>query len=138
MNYFYIILFILLAILGYYLVNYFLKSYHSKKTEFVENNEYKNEPKKMGKVFLFYTTWCPHCKPTLKKFDDIYSKFNDDRFLLDFIKVDCDKETDLASEYKVKEYPTIIMELDGKRFIYDTNLEESTFLKFSNAVIESL
>lgn len=138
MNYFYIILFILLVAFGYYLVTYYLKTYKSKKTEFVENNEYKNTQTKSGKAFLFYTTWCPHCKPTIKKWDEIYSKFNDDRFQLNFVKVDCDKQPDIASKYGVKEYPTIMIEIEGKKFIYDTNLEESTFIKFSNAVIDSL
>lgn len=138
MNYFYIILFILLLALGYYLVTYYLKSHNTDKKKFIENNEYENIKKKTGNVYLFYTTWCPHCKTTIEKWDDINNKFSDERFKLNFMKIDCEKQPGLASKYNITEYPTIIMIIDGKKFIYDTNLEENTFIQFSNAVIESL
>ena len=138
MNYFYIFLLILFVGLGYYAVNYYIKKYNKKSKDFIENNEFKNTKKKLGDVYFFYTTWCPHSRTSMKVWDNLVSKYKDDNFKLNFIKVDCDKETDIASEYNIKEYPSIIMEINKKRFVYDTNLEETTFIKFSNAVYESL
>ena len=40
----------------------------------------------------------------------------------------------MASKYNIKEYPTIILEKDGKKIVFDANLTEQSFIKFVKAV----
>ena len=53
---------------------------------------------------------------------------------MNYIKVDCEKEKNLATSYDIKEYPTIILEKDGKKIVFDAELSEASFLKFMKAV----
>ena len=44
----------------------------------------------------------------------------------------------MASDYNIKEYPTIILVINDKRYVYDANLSELTLYKFLEAVTNSL
>jgi thiol-disulfide isomerase/thioredoxin len=132
MNYFYIGLIILFLIIGVYYIRKYLKNYFDvMKNGFLENNEYNLRSKDTyADVYFFYASWCPHSKTAMKTFNDIKSKYNNPDFKLNFILVDAEKDKTLASEYSVKEYPTIYVNYNDKKYEYDANLTEETFMKF--------
>ena len=40
----------------------------------------------------------------------------------------------MATEFNIKEYPTIILVMNNKKYVYDANLSELTLNKFLQAV----
>ena len=66
---------------------------------------------KEGKVLLdFYANWCGQCKMLMPKVDELSNKLTDYKF----IKVDVDKEQEIAYEFNVTNLPTFIVLEDGK------------------------
>ena len=57
---------------------------------------------------------------------------------INFFDIDCENKNNklLVKEFKVKEYPTIILLLNDKKYIYDANLNKETLKKFILAVYE--
>lgn len=68
-------------------------------------------PRYLGrcKAILFETTWCKYCKQFDPEFNAASEQFGG---LMDFEKVDADKDKLLADQYGVKGYPTLVY-LDG-------------------------
>lgn len=70
------------------------------------------------KIMLFYATWCPHCERYLDsgKYDDLSKKFSE-KYNVEFLKYDYDKNKVLGDKYNISSFPTIIAEdKDGKVF----------------------
>lgn len=132
MNYFYIGLIILFLTIGIYYVRKYLKRYFDvMQNNFLENSEYNLEKKStFADVYFFYAEWCPHSKKSKKLFEEIKMKYNNPDFKLNFVVVDAEKDKSLASEYSIENYPTIYVNYNGKKFEYDANLTEETFMKF--------
>lgn len=101
--------------------------------KFVPNNEYIPKPKKY-ECLLFYTTWCPHCKKTLKDLETYKTSSPNENII--FTLVDCDKYPDQADYYQVDSYPTIIMVVDGKNYIFDSNFSKESMDKFVDMILK--
>ena len=72
----------------------------------VGTEDFRGESYK-GKTFiLFYAPWCGHCKRTMPEWDKLAAKYHGDRNIR-IIKVDCDKNPELARKFGVDSYPTI-------------------------------
>ena len=58
------------------------------------------------------------------------SKFH--QFNLNFVDINGDDEKNrkLLNTYNIKEYPTIILDHDDKKFIFDAKLDTETLMKF--------
>ncbi|MDO4499740.1 MAG: thioredoxin [Erysipelotrichaceae bacterium] len=72
-----------------------------------EFNEIKNEG---NLVIDFYADWCGPCKmlsPVLEKISADYPNVN-------FVKVNCDNDEELAMEFGVMSIPAVFMLKDGK------------------------
>ena len=136
MSIFYILIIFLFIILGTYLGYRFYKSILiTKDSKFIENDEFKKKNEKINAdILLFYTNWCPHCKETLKTWDTLRQINIDEDLNLNYVKIDCEKDKNTASQYDIKEYPTIILEKDGKKIVFDANLTEQSFIRFIQAV----
>ena len=131
MNYFYIGLIILFLGVGLYFVKKYYDDWKKTGDVFIENKEYQRKMKSdVADVYFFYATWCPHSKKSMKLYDKIKKSYNDPDFKLNFMTIDAEKQTDLASKYEVQNYPTIVVDYDGKKYHYDANLNEETFYKF--------
>jgi hypothetical protein len=126
---------IIFGIIGYNLYNNFYKKYNNKK--FITNNEFKSNTTSEVAVILFYVKWCKYSESTKKLWDVIKvdDKYKNDKFNITFIEVDCDTSNPLMDEYKIKEYPTIILVKNDKTYIYDANLREDTFDLFVNTIM---
>ncbi len=124
------IIFIIFGGVGYYL-------YNRKKNEFVSNDEYKStSTTKEGNLILFYVTWCPHSQEALNKWYGIKEKYKNSEYTIVFSETDCDKYSEVANNYNIKEYPTIILVKDSKNYEYDANLSEDTLELFINTVMK--
>lgn len=62
-------------------------------------------------VALFYADWCGHCKQFKPEFEEAMDKLNGQTDKngkkLRLVKVDCDAQKELASEYNISGYPTV-------------------------------
>ena len=125
-----IIVIIFFGGIGYY-------SYmRSLKSDFVYNDEYRtNIRSKEGELILFYVTWCPHSQDALTKWNVIKRKYNNLKHTISFSEIDCDKQSESAHKYNIKEYPTIILVKDSKNYEYDANLSEDSLYLFINTVM---
>ena len=103
----------------------------------IENNEFKSNTTTEVVVILFYVKWCKYSESTKKLWDVIKvgDKYSNNKFNITFIEVDCDTTNSLIDEYKIKEYPTIILVKNDKKYIYDANLREDTFDLFVNTIM---
>ena len=74
---------------------------------YIDNKEIATgEPEKEAQLLFFYTTWCPHCKnarPEWEKLREEYEGKPINNTRVFFRDVDCDKEEDVADQYKVEE-----------------------------------
>jgi thiol-disulfide isomerase/thioredoxin len=119
-----------MAGLTYYIyLNYIKKD----KKEFVPNEEYVDKAIKY-ECILFYTEWCPHCKKTISEWADYKNNFSDTR--AKFTLVDCDKNKDKAELYGIESYPTIVMVLDGKNYVFDSNFSKESMDKFVSTILK--
>jgi thiol-disulfide isomerase/thioredoxin len=119
---------LLLVCIGYYVYSRYFKT----DKQFVPNNEYIPEPKNF-ECILFYTSWCPHCKKTIKDWDE-YRRNNQNDYAI-FSEVDCDKQMDKAEMYEIDSYPTIIMMYKEKKYIFDSNFTKEAMDKFVSTIL---
>jgi thioredoxin-like negative regulator of GroEL len=116
-------------------IAYYLYS-RNFNNNFVYNDEYRNiNRSKEGRLILFYVNWCPHSKESLDKWNIIKNKYNNPNHTILFSEVDCEKDSEIANNYNIKEYPTIILVKDSKNYEYDANLSEDSLNLFINTVM---
>jgi thioredoxin-like negative regulator of GroEL len=109
------------------------------KNKFVTNNEFNLTKNTDSVLMLFYVDWCKYSKNTITTWDEITNNITDNKYnnkyKISFKKIDCDKEQELATMYKIKEYPTIILVNNDKKYIYDANLSKDTLDLFIDTVL---
>ncbi len=99
---------------------------HSPNKEIIKSDE-------TATIYYFYTEWCPYCKkarPEWDKFKDVYSKETINGYKLEFKEIDCDKDEETASKFKIEGYPTIKLIKDGKIIEYDAKPKFETLETF--------
>jgi len=97
------------------------------------NNEYiKND--KVGQLMLFYASWCPYSKTTLKQWYSYKENYNG-KYKLSFVEIDCDENTSLADKYNIDSYPTIILLKDEQKYIFDAEMNDETLTQFINTIM---
>ena len=130
-----VVLFIALAI-------YIYKEYVAPRMNpsYVANKEFVSEQDGGGDtdvadLYLFYTTWCPHCKttkPIWQKLKDQVGDAGVNGVKINFIEIDCDKDKDTANKFKVEGYPTIKMVHNNQIIEYDAKPNLETLNQFLN------
>ena len=73
-------------------------------------------------VYYFYTSWCPYAKkylPVWKKFKAKWNNKMSNGYRFKFHEVDCDLQKELASKYKILQYPTILRIKDKAVLSYE-------------------
>jgi thiol-disulfide isomerase/thioredoxin len=129
----YVILFlVILGSLIYYLYNKFIKK---DKKLFLPNYEFV-EDKLSGELILFFTTWCPHCKNTIDKWNIYRENYKLDH-KISFRQVDCEVNSNEASIYNIESYPTIILKVNNKKYEYDSDFSSETMDKFINTIMST-
>jgi len=120
------VIFIIIAVVGYR--QFMKKKKYNPNNEFIPNN-------KTGELMLFYAEWCPHSTIAKKKWYDYKEKY-DGNYAMSFTEIDCDKNTNLADSYNIDSYPTIILVVDGKKYIYDAEMNDETLTQFINTIMK--
>lgn len=113
----------------------------NKDVAFVENKEFLHKADTVDTTFFFFhTDWCPHCKDSMEVWNGIKKNPGFNKFKTAFVDIDCEAKENrsLVKKHNVKEYPTFILEADGKTFVYDANLKEDTLERFFISVYEKL
>lgn len=87
-------------------------------------NERLNLNGKEDKIIFidFFASWCGPCKAQDPIIEELKSKFEK---IVDFKKVDVNKDEELSDKYNVQEIPTLIIEKNGKllaRYVGVTNI----------------
>lgn len=79
-------------------------------------------------VVDFFATWCGPCKMFGPVFEEVATNMD-----INFVKIDVDKNSDIAREYGVMTIPTVILFKDGKevkrKVGFMSNDELTEFLK---------
>lgn len=135
----FIIIVVLIAIfLG---VAFFVyKSYVEPRlnAKYVPNDEFIEEEKEAD-IYLFYVTWCPHCKKALPIWNELKEQMNEQKigaYKVYFKEVDCEKDEEMAKSFKIEGYPTIKL-LKGDEVIeLDSNPSKEAILEFLNASLQ--
>ncbi len=105
--------------------------------KYVTNNEFTaDETPKSADIYLFYTTWCPHCKTAKPIWNDFKNEMSDktiNGYTLNFFEVDCDKDPDTSSKFNVKGFPTIKLANGNQIIEYDAKPNKSNLIEFVNS-----
>ena len=137
MNTIVILVGILLGIASYFMIRSFLKrKKDQERRNFIENSEHELYNKSEAELYLFSVDWCPHCKDTKLVWDKYTTSYESSKYEITFIEVDCDHRENLAKEFKIEEYPTIVMVKNGKKYYYDANIKKETLDKFIDTIME--
>jgi thiol-disulfide isomerase/thioredoxin len=134
-----IILMIIIFLIFILAAIYTYKRYVSKKInpEYVANSEFvpegENKQSDVADLYFFYTTWCPHCKKSMPIWQSLKSEFDNKQFkgtTINFIEVDCDKDTALAEKFNIQGYPTIKLVKGNQVIEYDAKPSKDTLMEF--------
>ncbi len=138
MNFIYTIFLASLLTSGLVYMAYNIYLYSQKKTQnYIENNEFKDKNKKgTNNLLFFYADWCDHCQNSKPIWNQIQKDIDFQKFDLNFVDIDGENEKNskLLNHYNIKEYPTIILERNKKKYYFDANLEAETLMKFLTSV----
>lgn len=87
----------------------------------------------MVTLYMFSVEWCPHCKDAKPIWDDFVKEHTDKSFngkTVNFVRVDCDKDSALADKYGVSGYPTIKLDKGDSVIEYKSKPSNDTLLSF--------
>jgi thiol-disulfide isomerase/thioredoxin len=102
-------------------------------SEFVKEGEQRQAANSVADLYFFYTTWCPHCKKSMPIWQSLKSEFDNKEFkgtTINFIEVDCDKDTALAEKFNIQGYPTIKLVKGNQVIEYDAKPSKDTLMEF--------
>jgi thiol-disulfide isomerase/thioredoxin len=102
---------------------------------FASGMELRNESSDpdMVTLYMFAVEWCPHCKHAKPIWDE-FVKDNSSKMFngknVNFVLVDCDKDSALADKYGVSGYPTIKLDKGSEVIEYNSKPSSDTLLAF--------
>ena len=84
-------------------------------------------------LYFFGVEWCPHCKHAKPEWD-AFVKENEGKSFngkkVNFVNVDCDKDSALADKYDVSGYPTIKLDTGSDVIEFKSKPEKDALTKF--------
>ena len=139
-----VFVFIILLVTGVFLYKY-INSFKAPSSKYKENSDIisnSHSGTKSATVYFFYTTWCPYSLaaiPEWEKIVDKYTENNVNGYSINFIDVDCTKETveieNMINKYNIEGYPTIKMIKDDQVIDFDAKAKFENIEKFLVTVL---
>ena len=80
---------------------------------------------------MYYADWCPHCvaaKPEFRSVMKNSQKINGQN--IKYVMVDCEKNPEEAEKAGVEGFPTFILDINGKKEVYQGERTERGFEEF--------
>ena len=116
------------------------KRFATKNKKYVTNNEFNSQPKGIttADIYFFYTEWCPHCKTAKPIWADFKAQMAEKQvngITLNFIEVDCDKDTATSDKFNVKGFPTIKLMKGNQIIEYDAKPSVVNLIEFVNTTL---
>ena len=84
---------------------------------------------------LVYTEWCPHSKSAMPIWAKLKEEVGDGEVngvKINFLEIDADKNTEMATKFKVEGYPTIKLVSGNQIIEYDAKPDKDTLMQFLN------
>ena len=103
---------------------------------YIPNKEFiSNDSGNQIDIFYFYTLWCPYCKKAESEWIEFKTNIESNNiymtnYKINFYKIDCDKEVDLAKKYKITAYPTIKLVKNEKIYNYEAKPDHKNLMEF--------
>jgi len=104
---------------------------------YVHNKEFSTEGRapdtETADLYFFYTLWCPHCKKSKPIWEELKAQVGNNPvngIKVNFIEVDCEKDSATAEKFKVEGYPTIKMVKGNQIIEYDAKPSLDTLNQF--------
>lgn len=94
-------------------------------------NDHPNE--EVVTLYFFGVEWCPHCKHAKPEWDSFVEENKNKTFngkKVNFVNVDCDKDSSLADKYDVSGYPTIKLDTGSNVIEFKSKPEKSALTEF--------
>lgn len=138
--------FVILMVAGVFLYKY-INSQKISSGQYKENNDIISSSNsqiglKSATIYFFYTTWCPYSLAAIPEWEKIIDKYSENSvkgYNINFIDVDCTKETveieNMINKYNIKEYPTIKMIKDNQVIEFDAKAKFENIEKFLVTVL---
>jgi thiol-disulfide isomerase/thioredoxin len=129
-----IIVFILFAVLGYYMYTQYGSPVINKKNEDI----YQASDPKEATVYFFYADWCPHCKKAKPVWEDFKNNYNGktiNGYKLNVVSVNCsnaeEPETaNMIDRFDIKSYPTIKIQFGDQIYEFDAKITPENLEQF--------
>ena len=104
------------------------------------NEGFNNESKQPVVVYFFYVDWCPHCttaKPEVAAFEEELAAQNNliNDTPIEVRQVNCEEEAELAKEFDVKAYPTVIAVNNNKKEVLNDKVTSSNLIDWLSNLV---
>ena len=87
----------------------------------------------MVTLYLFAVDWCPHCTQFTPTWDEFVKENSGTAFNgknVNFVRVDCDKDSAMADKYGVTGYPTLKLDKGSEVIEFSSKPSKETLLAF--------
>jgi thiol-disulfide isomerase/thioredoxin len=139
--------FVILIVAGVFLYKH-INSYKISSSQYKENHDIASSSSqshvgpKSATVYFFYTTWCPYSLAAIPEWEKIVDKYSENSvngYSINFIDIDCTKETveieNMINKYNIEGYPTIKMIKDDQVIEFDAKAKFENIEKFLVSVL---
>jgi thiol-disulfide isomerase/thioredoxin len=137
----FLIMILLVALFSLAALFVFRRYVSANANKYVTNNEFSQKAKlgnsggSAADIYFFYTEWCPHCKtakPVWAEFKNQMAGKEINGMTLNFVEVDCDKDTETSDKFNVKGFPTIKLVKGNQIIEYDAKPSVANLIEFVN------
>jgi thiol-disulfide isomerase/thioredoxin len=87
---------------------------------------------------MFYTDWCPHCQVAKPEFQKVMDRLGDGKLnghSIEVKMINAEKDKELAKQFNVEGYPTIILTKDDKNYTYEGNRTEKDMMSYLETML---
>ena len=85
----------------------------------------------------FYAPWCGVCKKFSPRWKEIAKTYASRNSVIKFASIDADSNRNVAVQYEINSYPTLVLFYYGDRYLYEEAHEESQLEEFIERITES-